>query len=101
MPILIVAAFLPEPYNISLPVSLSAGCCLLSMTLGFMLLSGLFHADIYFCLTPYLPWDQNSYHQRSEFFTGAIIPLPFFPESLQTLLYLLPLLPFKHAFSDS
>lgn len=92
MPILIVAAFLPEPYNISLPVSLSAGLLfLLSMTLGFMLLvafSMLIYISAFYTLSPM--GIRILTISVLEFFTGAIIPLPFFPESLQTLLYLLP-----------
>jgi ABC-2 type transport system permease protein len=92
MPILIVAAFLPGPYNISLPVSLSAGLLfLLSMTLGFMLLvafSMLIYISAFYTLSPM--GIRILTISVLEFFTGAIIPLPFFPESLQTLLYLLP-----------
>lgn len=92
LPILLVAAFLPEPFNISLPPSLLSGALfLISVILGFLVL-------IAFSMLIYI----SAFHTVSamglrilavsviEFFTGGVIPIPFFPQWLQPLMYALP-----------
>jgi len=92
MPILFFAVFLPEPYNISLPVSVNAGIFfLVSMILGFLVL-------VAFTMLIYISafYTISSLGIRIlatsaiEFLTGGIIPLPFFPQSFQAILNVLP-----------
>jgi ABC-2 type transport system permease protein len=92
LPILIVAVFLPKPFNISLPASPAAGLLfLVSMLLGFLVLiafSMLIYIATFFTISPL--GIRILATSVVEFFAGAIIPLPFFPLELQPLMYLLP-----------
>lgn len=92
MPILLVAACLPAPFHITLPPDLtSAGLFLVSMILGFLVL-------VAFGMLIYISafYTVSSVGIRIlavstiEFFTGAIIPIPFFPEWMQNVMYALP-----------
>ena len=91
-PILLVAVLLPKPYNISPPVSPAAGCLfLISMILGLMVLvsfSMLIYITTFYTLSPL--GIRILAVSVVEFLAGGVIPLPFFPESLQSILYLLP-----------
>lgn len=91
-PILVVAGFLPEPYGMVAPASavhfvlffltLILGLCI---TVAFcMLIYGL----TFFTISP--QGLRLVFVSAVEFFAGAIIPLPFFPEKLQALMELLP-----------
>lgn len=92
LPILIVAAFLPAPYNISLPSSLIGGLMfVISIVLGFLVMvafSMLIYISTFYTISPLGIRILSS--SLVEFFAGGIIPLPFFPEKWQTLMYLLP-----------
>lgn len=91
-PILLVAAFLPAPYGLMLPASPAAFCLFL-----FTLLAGV-GVTVAFCMLIYMV----SFFTISpagirmvavsvvEFFSGATIPLPFFPERLRRIFELLP-----------
>lgn len=92
LPILLVAALLPAPYGMKLPVSFGAGVLfLLSLALGFLV-------SISFVMLVYIStfFTLSSSGIRVlgasvvEFLSGAVIPLPFFPEKLQRVLNLLP-----------
>lgn len=92
LPILAVAIFLPEPFRLLPPVSPIAGICFfLSMALGFLVL-------IAFMMLVYISafYTLNALGMRllaatvSEFLSGAIIPIPFFPAWLQGAVNLLP-----------
>lgn len=91
-PILIVAAVLPAPYGITLPVSLPAGILfLVSLMLGFFLtvaFSMLIYISAFYTISPTGIRVLSS--SVVEFFSGALIPVPFFPEALQKVLYALP-----------
>lgn len=91
-PILIVAAFLPKPYGISAPASLMHfGLFLLALVLGVGVVVAfcmLIYALTFFTISP--NGLRILFVSTFEFFTGAIIPLPFFPEKLQVVLELLP-----------
>ncbi len=91
-PILLVAAFLPAPFHITLPPDwLSGVLFLVSIILGFLVL-------ISFSMLIYI----SAFYMISsvgirilatsviEFFAGAVIPIPFFPEALQPIMYALP-----------
>ncbi len=91
-PILIVAIFLPRPFNISMPDSAAAGAAFaVSMILGMMIL-------VAFSMLIYISafYTVSSMGTRIlatsvvEFFSGAVIPLPFFPDSLQKVMLALP-----------
>ncbi len=92
LPILIVAAFLPEPYAISAPASLlHFGLFLLALVLGVGVVVAfcmLTYALTFFTISP--NGLRILFVSTIEFFTGAIIPLPFFPEKIQAVLELLP-----------
>lgn len=91
-PILIVAAFLPKPFNISLPYNSVAGLMfIISLILGFLVLvafSMLIYISVFYTLSPLGIRILTT--SVVEFLAGAIIPLPFFPQKLQTLVMLLP-----------
>jgi len=92
LPIFAVAVFLPEPFNLTAPASLDAGLLFVfSMALSTML-------PIAFVMLVYIA----TFYMLSpmgiriivagvlEFLSGAIIPIAFFPESVQMILYILP-----------
>lgn len=91
-PILILAAFLPAPYGLSLPASPTA--FLLSMV---TMLLGL-GVTVAFCMLVYgLTFFTISpmglrmvFTYCVEFLAGGVIPLPFFPEGVRRVIELLP-----------
>ncbi len=92
MPILIVAALLPAPYGLMLPVSPFAFFMfVLTMMLGLAVI-------VAFCMLVYLTafFTISAMGIRMvtvaavDFFSGAIIPLPFFPSQMRKVLELLP-----------
>lgn len=92
MPILILAACLPKPYGITLPPSIGAFLWfLLTMILGTLVV-------VAFCMLIYIVtfYTISSLGVRIvassvvEFFAGAILPLPFFPENIQKIMNILP-----------
>jgi ABC-2 type transport system permease protein len=92
MPILAVAAVLPKPYNISLPVSPLAGVLfLLSMILGFLVLVAfgmLIYISTFYTISPL--GVRILATSVIEFLAGGVIPLPFFPQSIQPIINILP-----------
>lgn len=92
MPILLVAALVPAPYGMTLPKSPGAA-------LGFLagILLGLW-VTVAICMIVYI----LTFYTLSptgirmvavsaiEFFAGAVLPLPFFPDTLQKVMNLLP-----------
>lgn len=91
-PILIVAVFVPRPYGIAAPASL-----LHFLVFLITLLLGL-GVTVSFCMLIYVltfftisPQGLRMvFTSTVEFFAGAIIPLPFFPEKVQKIMELLP-----------
>lgn len=92
LPILVFAAFLPKPYNISLPAGIfSFVLFLISAFLGMLVLisfSMLIHISAFYTISPV--GMRILATSVTEFFAGAIIPIPFFPESFQKVMYALP-----------
>lgn len=92
LPILLVAGFLPYPYGIAAPAS--AGHFVLFLV---TLMLGLW-VTVAFCMLIYgLTFFTISpqglrivFTSMVEFFAGAVIPLPFFPEKVQKIMELLP-----------
>lgn len=92
LPILLVAALLPEPYGMTLPVSALHGllfivtimlstlvvvaCTMLIYVLTFYTISPMGLRMVYVCAV--------------DFMCGAIIPLPFLPDGLRRIIELLP-----------
>lgn len=92
MPILVVAAFLPAPYGLSLPSDLlSFAWFLLTALLGFLVV-------VAYCMLVYIAtfYTLNPTGVRivaislAEFLAGGIVPLPFLPEGLRRVLELTP-----------
>lgn len=91
-PILVVVALLPAPYGISLPASPEAFLMfLLSMLLGFLVLVAfnmLVYISAFYTISPM--GIRILVTSVLEFLCGAVIPIPFFPEWLQPVMYALP-----------
>ena len=91
-PILIVAMFLPKPFNISLPSTFLSGVLfLISIKLGFLVLisfSMLIYISAFYTISPM--GIRILATSVIEFFSGAIVPLPFFPDNLRFIVSLLP-----------
>ena len=92
MPILLVAVFLPEPYGMSLPVSLHAGVWfLISSVLGFLV-------TVAFGMLIYISafYTTSTLGVRvvmstlADFLSGSLIPLPFLPDGFRMIAELLP-----------
>lgn len=92
LPILVFAALLPKPYCISLPASLpAASLFLLSMAMGLAVVTAfsmLVYISAFYTLTT--SGVRILAAAVTEFFSGAIIPIPFFPEPLQRVFCALP-----------
>lgn len=91
-PILIVAVFLPKPFNISPPGTPAAGLLfIISLVLGFLVLvafSMLIYISAFYTISSLGIRILST--SVVEFLAGGIIPLPFFPQKLQALVMLLP-----------
>lgn len=92
LPILIVAAFLPEPYGMAKPASAwHFGLFVVTLILGLLVtvaFSMLVYVLTFFTISP--QGVRIVFTSMVEFFAGAIIPLPFFPPVWQRVLELLP-----------
>lgn len=91
-PILIVAFFLPKPYDMTLPPSLTAFILFLcSLILGLLLLvaaSMFMYISVFITMSP--TGSLLVFSVLGEFFAGLIIPIPLMPQWLQKIAYLLP-----------
>lgn len=92
MPILLIATLLPRPYGLSLPDTVPSALLFIgSMSIGFLVV-------VAFCMLIYI----STFYTMSplgvrivaislvEFLSGALIPLPFLPDSIRTFVELLP-----------
>lgn len=92
LPILIFASLLPEPFGLRLPAGVGSGMlAVLSMLSGFLLLIAytmLIYISAFFTISA------KGLRILSisvvEFFAGAVIPLPFFPDRIREVVMLLP-----------
>lgn len=91
-PILVVAAFLPKPYKLNPSASITHFLLFivalflgLGVTVAFCMLT---YVLSFFTISP--QGLRILFTSVVEFFSGAIIPLPFFPQRIQTVLELLP-----------
>lgn len=91
-PILIVAFFLPEPYRLMVPPdALTFLLFLITLTLGLFLLvalSMLIYISVFITMSPM--GSLLMFSVLGEFFAGLIIPIPLFPDWLQSIAYVLP-----------
>ena len=92
LPILAVAVLLPRPYAMSAPAGVGAAVgALVSMILGFLVLiafSMLIYISAFYTVSPMGMRILAS--SLTEFFAGAVIPIPFFPVWLQNMMNALP-----------
>lgn len=91
-PILLVAIFVPQPYGIAAPASLTRFLLfLITLLLGLAV-------TVSFCMLVYVlsfftisPQGLRMvFTSVVEFFSGAVIPLPFFPDQVRAIMELLP-----------
>jgi ABC-type uncharacterized transport system, permease component len=92
LPIIVVAAILPAPYNLSLPASnLSFMLFLTALLLGSFVLVGI--SMIVHSLTFFTYQDDgiaSLLFLIAEFLSGAFLPLPLMPNIIQKISYFLP-----------
>lgn len=92
VPILAVAALLPMPYGLRLPASwVHGGLFLLTLLLGLLVIVAftmLVYITTFYTLSP--DGVRIFFVSTAEFLTGAVIPLPFFPEKWRQIMELLP-----------
>jgi len=91
-PILLISALLPSPYNLSAPANVLGGVLFLpSLLLGSLLISAirmLIYTATFHTLNP--TGIRVFLISITEFLSGAIIPLPFFPDKLRAIIELTP-----------
>lgn len=91
-PILIVAFFLPKPYDMTLPPSFTAFILFISsLILGLFLLvavSMFMYISVFLTMSP--TGSLLIFSVLGEFFAGLIIPVPLMPDWLQKIAYVLP-----------
>lgn len=92
MPILIIAFLLPEPYKMTLPSDWKTFFLfLISLILSFILVNSFcmfVYIITFYTLSP--AGVRIIVLSATEFLTGALIPLPFLPDKIQTVFNLLP-----------
>ncbi|MBE5766675.1 MAG: ABC transporter permease [Clostridiales bacterium] len=92
VPILLVAIFLPDPFGMRLPPDITSALLFpVSMVLGFLVLVSfnmLIYISAFYTISPM--GIRILVSSITEFFAGALIPIPFFPEWLQSFMYALP-----------
>lgn len=91
-PLLVVAFLMPKPLNLSLPISLTSFILfLIALILSSILVTSVI--TLYHILTFYtLEADGvvGMFITVSEVFSGAVVPIPFFPSFLKTVANILP-----------
>lgn len=92
MPIIVCAVLIPEPYKLHLPSSLlTLLAFIIALTLGICLMIAL-NMFVYL-LTMKIMSPMGAlllYSVIADFLSGTVIPLPFMPERLQSILVVLP-----------
>ena len=92
VPVLVFAAFLPDPFGLQPPISLTAALLFpLSMILGFLVLiafSMLIYISAFYTISPMGIRILTT--SLLEFLCGGLVPIPFFPDWLQPIMYALP-----------
>lgn len=92
VPILVIAAFLPAPYGLTLPPSFAAfGLFLVSFLLSVMIVTAytmLIYGGMFFTVSP--AGFRLIAAALVDFCAGGLIPLPFMPEGMRVVLELSP-----------
>lgn len=92
LPILIIASFLPAPYNLSLPPSIFTFILfVITLFLGLILMiaiSMFIYISVFYTLSP--TGSLLLFAVFGEFFAGLTIPIPLMPKALQIITYALP-----------
>lgn len=92
LPVLLATSFLPSPFGMGLPPSISAALLFpVALILGFLVLiafSMLIYISAFYTLSPI--GIRIVAASVTEFLAGALIPIPFFPQWLQNVMYTLP-----------
>lgn len=92
LPVIIITAFLPKPYNLTAPSSLMNFIgFLIILMVGSLLITGLI--TLMHVLTFYLIDGEgilNAFRVITELFAGLLVPIPFLPKFLQTISNYLP-----------
>ena len=92
MPILLFAALLPEPYGLTLPNDkLSFVCFIPALILSLFVVVAF--SNLIYVLTFFMVSSQGLRVfsiSLMDFFTGAVIPIPFFPEGVRKIMEVLP-----------
>ncbi len=91
-PILFVAVFVPAPYGMAAPASMAHFVIfLITLILGLLVTIAfcmLVYGLTFFTISP--QGLRMVFVSMVEFFAGAVIPIPFFPEKMQRVLEILP-----------
>lgn len=92
MPILLIAALLPEPYRMTAPVSLTAFVVfVLTSFLGLFVVAAItmiVYELTFFTMSP--RGIRIFAASIAEFLSGAVVPIPFFPEKIRRIAELTP-----------
>ncbi len=92
MPILIVSWFLPAPYGLTLPGDVKTwAITILSMTLGLLLIVAfnmIIYMSVFYTVSP--QGIKLFVTSLAEFLSGSVIPLPFLPDHVRTIVEFLP-----------
>lgn len=91
-PILVTAFFLPEPYGLVLPESFAAFWqFLLALVLGFLVMVAFSTAVYVTCFFTISPDGVRIVAASvTEFLSGSVVPLPFFPDPIRKIAQVLP-----------
>lgn len=92
LPIILVAVFLPDPFRLTLPAGwLNAVLFLVSIILGFLVqvsITMIIYVSVFYTLSA--SGIKMISVTVTEFLSGAVIPIPFFPEAVQKVFNALP-----------
>lgn len=91
-PVLIITMFLPEPYNLGLPITLSNFILfLITLLVGALLMTAI--VTLYHILMLYTLDEKgitNIFIVLADILSGLVVPIPFFPDWLQKITTYLP-----------
>lgn len=92
MPVLVVAAFLPEPYGLTFPENpVTLLLFLITMTLATLVCVAIDVALYVTCFYTIAPLGiRIFYGAASELFSGHVVPLPFMPDRVRSVVEVLP-----------
>jgi ABC-2 type transport system permease protein len=91
-PIILVSVFLPNPYNLNAPASITSFILfLITLILGLLLVCAI---STSMHILTFFTYSQTGILTIllviSDFFSGFIVPIPFMPDALKSICYILP-----------